>query len=208
MKYIILIIAVFFFMGCATEEEFLYDALSEWEAYEGDGVEIVDTPSVDLSKPSELDHDPVDDGPIQPVEVAVLEGTNIPLSAINWIGCNVSKWPVTSKLNVTVSGNKITFDYDKAGIWPAVIYRGKYVSANPWIIFKHKGKWTASSIEWLRPGQKVKSIKCVSGDHMPSHSLQGWKPKSGDELYFFEAGLSRGGMRNARERTNIKKVVW
>ena len=51
----------------------------------------------------------------------------------------------------------------------------------------------------------------MAGDHIkraPFDEASGWRPESGQVLYFMVSGLARDGMRNAEERSNVVRVVW
>ena len=118
---------------------------------------------------------------------------------------DVSKWPVTTTVNVSFSGDKIQFPYDKAKTWRAV----DGVNANPWVIAKVNGQWYAATFEWLRFGQTVKPMYTVRGDHTKSPPLSGnWAPKKGERVGIFVSGLARTKTRNHQERSNVVMVTW
>ena len=120
-------------------------------------------------------------------------------------GANVKDWEVKyNDLKVEVDDKHIYFH---TKIVDDLIPIGNVV-ANPWVIVRYNGKYYASTFEWLRPKQKIKDKRCVAGDHIKRKPLRKWKPKKGDILYFFVAGLSRGNKRNEKVRTNIVAVEW
>jgi hypothetical protein len=129
-------------------------------------------------------------------------------AGITWLHGNVSSWPVTATLNASVTGNRITLDYDKANVWPGRDEAGTNVNANPWVIAEINGQWYAGTWEWLRTGQTVKN-NVVRGDHVKRAPMSGdWKPKSGQRIGLMVSGLIRGSTRNVSERSNVVWVEW
>jgi hypothetical protein len=138
------------------------------------------------------------------------------LSRVTWLHTDVSKWPVTTKLDASVSrSGVVTLKYDKANVWPAV----DGLNANPWIFVKWTdGKWYGATWEWLKKGQQSKSMGGKSwGDHIKRPPLSGWEPKSGGKCYMMVSGLCRSGTRedgiradprNVPERSNPVLVVF
>jgi len=136
------------------------------------------------------------------------------LAKVKWLHTNVSGWPVKAKLSsVTFKGSLICLNYDKANTWPKNQISGVDVNANPWVFIWHGGKWYGATWEWMRPGQTCKNKSSVAGDHIkqkPFDKASGWKPKSGQVLYFMISGLARMGsaITNVKERTAPVKVIW
>ena len=135
------------------------------------------------------------------------------LDQVVWLHKDISGWPITSVLGeVTVGGGKICIPYDKADVWPEVYPDEDAVVGNPWVFMEKDGTWYAATWEWLRPGQTCKNQAAVAGDHIkksPFDAASGWKPTSGQTLYFMVSGLARlDGITNVSERTNIVKFVW
>ena len=97
------------------------------------------------------------------------------------------------------------------------VRRAVATAANPWVFvwvadLGHLGgTWYAATWEWMRPGQTCKNRLSVAGDHIkqsPFHPTSGWRPSSGEELYFMVSGLARSSERNNSERSNVMRVVW
>ena len=204
MKLLYILLAVLFLCGCVSDEAQIKDIISQVLQDEYI-MSVEDDAIVDVDPELPDNHDPVIVEPVADVEP--ITEIAVPYD-INWVSFDLSGWAETTDLAVTISGDKIILDYDRPSSWKPVLYQGGYVCANLWMVFKHNGEWTASSIEWLRVGQTVKQIKCISGDHMTSRELKDWKPTKGETLWFFVAGLSRGNIRNVSERTNIIERVW
>jgi hypothetical protein len=127
------------------------------------------------------------------------------LGAVQWLHTNVSGWQETATLQtVKISGGSITLDYNKAGVWPAV----DGVNANAWIFVERGGKWYGATWEWLRPGQTVKSVAAVRGDHIKAAPLHDFVPVRGETYGFMVSGLARDKRRNVLERSNVVMVRW
>lgn len=128
---------------------------------------------------------------------------------VTWLnGCDISKWAVTSTLNVSLCHNKIILDYGAKGSYPPIKYGSGLVSANAWVFVHYQGRWYGSTFEWMRPNQTVKLKKAVAGSHIKMKPLKNWKPQVNDELFFCVSGLARGGKRNTEQRTDVKRLVW
>ncbi len=136
-----------------------------------------------------------------------------------WLHTDVSSWTATSNLSsVSVSSDQICLHHDKASTWDIRVIGGDVeVAANPWVFvwvpdLGHLGgTWYAATWEWMRPGQTCKNRLSVAGDHIkqsPFHPTSGWRPSTGEELYFMVSGLARGSERNNSERSNVMRVVW
>lgn len=136
------------------------------------------------------------------------------LSKVKWLHTDVSKWSQGAKLSsVKIEGSKICLNYNKADEWRAINAGGTKVVGNPWVFIWNKSdkKWYGATWEWLRPGQTCKALKAVNGDHIkktPYTASSGWKPKSGETLYFMVSGTARNGARNVQQRTQPVKFVW
>ena len=135
------------------------------------------------------------------------------LAGVVWLHQNVSKWPVTAKLNsVFFKGTQICLDYDKTAKWPGVVLYGNadvVVNGNPWIFVCQDNKWYAATWEWLRVKQTCKAVTSVSGSHIKKNPLQSFEPVSGESYHFMVSGLARDpNVTNVKERSNVLKVVW
>jgi len=141
------------------------------------------------------------------------------LSDVEWLHHNVSSWSQTSTMApVSIGNGQVCMNHDGAQRWAtSTCCGGVEVNANPWV-FAWKpsleslgGQWYAATWEWMRPGQTCKNSTSVAGDHIkqsPFHSTSGWRPSSGEALYFMVSGLARGSERNQAERTDIQRVAW
>ncbi len=124
---------------------------------------------------------------------------------IKWLHTDVSRWPVTADISVSVSGGKVSFPYSKTRVWPAV----DGLNANPWVFAKKDGQWYAATFEWLRFGQTSKPTYTVRGDHVKVAPLNGsWAPKSGERIGIMVSGLARHKQRNAQERSRVVMITW
>jgi hypothetical protein len=123
-------------------------------------------------------------------------------AGVTFLGLDVSGWSQTATLTASMSGGKVTLDYDKASVWAAV----DGAVANPWAIVDYNGQRYAATWEWLKPGQTLKDMsgKSWSG-HFKRGELSGWEPTAGDRIGLFVSGLCRDTRRNVSERSNI---VW
>ncbi len=149
-----------------------------------------------------------DAGPTRPGDPPPLD-----LSRVTWLHTDVSGWAQVSTLSsVTWRGSQICLDYDRADVWPTrTITGGVAVNANPWVFIWRDGRWYGATWEWMRPGQTCKNQTSVAGDHIkraPFDAASGWRPTSGEVLYFMVSGLARASERNAMERTNPVRFVW
>jgi hypothetical protein len=141
---------------------------------------------------------------------AQTDETNTPVSSVStgdfvgvtFLGLDVSGWTQTATLTASMSGGKVTLNYDKASVWSAV----DGAVANPWAIVDYNGQRYAATWEWLKPGQTSKDMsgKSWSG-HFKRGELSGWEPTAGDRIGLFVSGLCRDSRRNVSERSN---VVW
>jgi hypothetical protein len=137
------------------------------------------------------------------------------LEEVIWLHKDVSDWPVTAYLSsVEVTSSEVCLTYDKANTWPEIIIGDDAtgVVANPWVFIEEAGQWYAATWEWMRPNQICKNKAAVAGDHIKKNPFgpdSGWKPESGQQLYFMMSGLARiPGIVNVSERSNIVEVVW
>jgi len=140
------------------------------------------------------------------------------LSDVRFVHENVSSWPVTSTLNVSVSGSILNLEYDKKNTWgsrSSSLCTG--CNANPWVIVNFDGQWWAGTYEWFRFGQTAKDwTKVLEGGHIKGgpfgFSRSTWQPKNGETYGFMVSGLARFPTNvspgNVQERTNIQLYKW
>lgn len=137
------------------------------------------------------------------------------LDQVVWLHTDVSGWPATATLDpITFEGGQICMPYDRTNTWEIRNLDGPDVVANPWVFIYDwsEQRWYAATWEWLRPGQTCKAMTSVAGDHIktaPYDAASGWRPASGEVLYFMISGLTRFNLlSNHQERTNLVRVVW
>lgn len=124
---------------------------------------------------------------------------------VKFLNADVSNWAVTASLNASVSGGKVTLNYNKARVWPAA----DGVNANPWVFVNLNGQWYAATWEYLRSGQTVKDMSGKSwGEHIKVAPLSSWEPRPGERFGLMVSGLVRGGLSNVKERSNVSMVTW
>lgn len=130
------------------------------------------------------------------------------LAGVVWLHSNVSSWPETASLSVSIGGGSISLNYNKANVWPATQAGGTTVNANPWVFVFQGGTWYAATFEWLRPGQTSKPTATVSGSHIKKPPLNNFMPVSGKVYGFMVSGLARTSTRNVQERSNVVMATW
>lgn len=148
--------------------------------------------------------------PVDPADPGVPVSDEFP-AGLKWLHTDVSRWAVTATLrSVTVSGNEIRLDYDKASVWPGRTDAGTAanVNANPWVIVTLDGKPYAATWEWFKPGQTTKAKKAVTGSYIKKSPLNNWSPSKGERLGFFVSGLARGPVNNVKARSNVVWILW
>lgn len=155
----------------------------------------------------------VPDAAIEPPDAARPgEPPPLNLADVTWLHTDVSGWRETARLeSVTFRGAQICLNHDHADAWPNGDINGVVVAANPWVFIFEDGRWWGATWEWMRPGQTCKNQSSVAGDHIkrrPFDAASGWRPRSGQVLYFMVSGLARDAMRNAEERSNFVRVEW
>ncbi len=131
-------------------------------------------------------------------------GDAIDPGSIRYLNANVSGWPVTSSLRVSINRSTVSMSYDKSRSWPAV----GGLNANPWIIVNLNGQWTAATFEWFRQGQTSKPTSVVEGGHIKKAPLNNFRPVSGETYGWMVTSLARDSKRTVNERTNIVLARW
>ncbi len=179
------------------------------------GVEVDAMPEDGGPPPIDAGPPPVDAGPTGPVDAGPTGPVDEFTESVTWLHPDISGWPITTELTVTFSGSSVCLEYDRKNVWPEVeIFPpdGTLVVANAWVFAQDGGRWYAGTFEWMRPGQTCKAMSAVEGGHIkvrPFDEASGWRPASGEVLYFMVSGLIRNpSYRNVMERTNIVRVVW
>jgi hypothetical protein len=144
------------------------------------------------------------DAPATSTSATVSAADAIDPNSIHYLHADVSGWPITSSLSVSIGGGSVNMPYDKTNVWPA---RGG-LNANPWIIVNVDGQWTAATFEWLRVGQTSKPMSVVAGDHIKKPPLNNFRPQSGVTYGWMVTSLARDSSRTVNERTNIVLATW
>ncbi|MBI3205005.1 MAG: hypothetical protein HYZ29_25940 [Myxococcales bacterium] len=120
----------------------------------------------------------------------------------------MSRWAVVSPLSIRFVRSDICLDY--RADWPAL----EGVNANPWVFVKlggtgATGAWHAGTWEWLRTGQRCKSVRSVCGDHIKVEPLASWGPRQGEQVCFMVSALgARGPSTGVSERTDVTCLTW
>ena len=139
------------------------------------------------------------------------------INEVTWLHTDVSTWPVTANLSVSINNGIICLDYDKNDVWPTTEIphnSGDYnidVVANPWVFLEYQGQWYAATWEWLVVNTSCKNLSSVAGDHIkqPAYIPLDWRPSSGQRLYFMVSGLARtASVTNIQERSQLVEVIW
>ncbi len=137
------------------------------------------------------------------------------LSKVTWLHTDVSSWPVTSTLTVSISNGTMCLNFSGTSTWPTaqILHtNGTHninVNANPWVFVSVGGKWYGGTWEWMTPNGNCKPLSKIEGGHIKRAPLTDWNPKTGDTLYFMVSSLARGAnLNNYHGRTNVVKVTW
>ncbi len=173
----------------------------------------VTTPKPDQKPPKPDQKPPKPDAKPPKPDAKPPQPPPLDLSKVVWLHTNVSGWKKTANLkSVTFKGGQICLNHDKAGVWSNNKINSVTVNANPWVFVWHNSKWYGATWEWMRPNQTCKNKSSVAGDHIkkkPFDAASGWKPKSGQTLYFLVSGLARmSSITNVKERSKPVKVTW
>lgn len=133
-------------------------------------------------------------------------GDEIDMNQVTYLHANVANWTVSSQVTkISISRSQICIFHTKQGAWPVF----SSVEGNPWVIAKVNGRWYAGTYEWLKPGQACKGITADNiGGHIKQAPLANWRPRLGEEVYFFVSTIARFGDRTSNERSNAKRTIW
>ncbi len=136
----------------------------------------------------------------------------IPVNEITWHGADVSAWPITATLDVSVDGQFVYLRYDKANVWPRGLMTasdGGPLVGNCCVIDKINGQWHAGPFDWMRPGQTRKEKYAVAGgSHLPYGPFAEWQPTPGETYGLMVSTFARGPERTINERSNIEVAKW
>ena len=137
------------------------------------------------------------------------------LSKVTWLHTDVSSWPVTSTLSISIKNGTMCLNFSGTSTWPTakILHtngtRYIQVNANPWVFVSQAGKWYGGTWEWMTPNGNCKPISKVEGGHIKQAPLKNWEPRSGDKLYFMVSSIARGAnLNNYKARTNVVEVAW
>lgn len=133
-------------------------------------------------------------------------------NGVKWLNADISKWPVTATLRVSVKGDNLILDSSKKNVWPNAKQEargGGAMNATAVALIQHNGQWCATAFEWMRRGQVTKSVKGSfrgSDKHM-NPPLNNFTPKSGERYGFIVSAPSRNE-QTIQERSNVVWIVW
>jgi hypothetical protein len=131
-------------------------------------------------------------------------------SDVVWIEPNISGWPVTSTLDVTVNGGTINVPHTKKDSWPIScrFSTADRVNASLWGFVKLNGVWHAGTWEYLRVGVTTRKTSTYGGSGHFRPPIGTFRPVNGEIYGFMVAGVSRDNLRcnNVAERSNV--VLW
>ena len=137
------------------------------------------------------------------------------LSKVTWLHTDVSSWPVTSTLSISIKNGTMCLNFSGTSTWPTakILHtngtRYIQVNANPWVFVSQAGKWYGGTWEWMKPNGNCKPIRKIEGGHIKQAPLKNWEPRSGDKLYFMVSSIARGAnLNNYKARTNVVEVTW
>lgn len=138
-------------------------------------------------------------------------------SDVTWIDPNISGWAQTSRITVNVSGSRLIVDDTKKTVWPARYHttlNNSCCNRSLWMFIKFKGRWYATTFEYMRFGQTDKNVEAVRGRQMkrPPFFAPGveWHPAQGEVYGFMTSGMARFNLDNVnvRERSNVALYRW
>lgn len=130
---------------------------------------------------------------------------------------NVSSWPETATLTVSVTAQHVILNSSKSNVWPAArnsILASNCCNANAWVFVKFGETWYASTWEWVRRGSGAKNRSALEGAHagVPPFLSAGyrWTPQIGEIYGLMVSGFARGHATpvNIRERSNVSFYQW
>lgn len=140
-------------------------------------------------------------------------------SDVIWLDPNISSWPETASLSMSVNSSLIIFDHDKSSVWPvgpnANLGNNTCCNANAWAFINYGGQWYAVTFEWFGFGQEAKQLRSFEGAHMKRPPFFGggfprWEPVNGEIYGFMVSGFARFNLNfvNVAERSNVAFYQW
>ncbi len=140
-------------------------------------------------------------------------------SDVIWLDPDISSWPATGSLSVSVTGPWLNLVTDKATVWPAIphpiLRNSPCCNRNAWGFINFGGQWYAATWEWMSFGQNAKAASSFDGGHLKrapffNGTIPWWEPKCGEIYGFMLSGFARFGLNviNVRERTEIAFYQW
>ncbi len=118
--------------------------------------------------------------------------------AIGACTADVMSWPITqSSVQASVTDEHIVFEGYNAEQWTPG-FGAKNVNANTFVGYERAdGTIYLYTWEYMPMGQNVRG-----------KDFGGFRPVSGQQVYFMVAGICRDSRRNVEERSNISVVTW
>lgn len=104
------------------------------------------------------------------------------------------------------AGQNVYLNNSKSNVWPTGGGNLSCCNANAWVFVKIGDTWYASTWEYVRKGQTVKSSEAITGpNHLRVPPLRDFRPRNGETYGFMMSGMVRAGLGrlNVRERTNL-----
>ena len=134
-------------------------------------------------------------------------------SDVVWIEPDISSWPVTSTLDVSINGGTINVPHTKKDTWPITNCRfsaSERVNANMWGFVKLGGVWHAGTWEYLRAGVTTRKTSTYGGAGHFRPPIGTFRPINGEVYGFMVAGISRDALNcvNVAERSNVVLYRW
>lgn len=124
----------------------------------------------------------------------------------------MNSMPATGNFSVDIggthpyAGQNVYLNNSKTNVWPTGGGNLSCCNANAWVFVKVGDTWYASTWEYVRKGQIVKSSEAITGpNHLRVPPLRNFRPRNGETYGFMMSGMVRAGLGriNVRERTNI-----
>lgn len=132
------------------------------------------------------------------------------VTVIGPVASEIFSWKRTSVVgnDAHVTQTTQVCPHSKAGKWP-IFDIGTAAEGNMWVICQRDGRWYASTLHWLRPGQQEKEddLRVWGKDQIRTAPLDyTWAgPVYGDLIGMFMSTAARFEHRTINERSDI---VW
>lgn len=138
-------------------------------------------------------------------------------SDVTWIDPDISSWRQTARITANVSGSRLIINDTKRTVWPRRFHttlNSDCCNRSLWVFIKNRGRWYATTFEYMRFGQTDKIADTVRGRQIkrtpflrPGYE---WRPAKGEVYGFMTSGMARFNFDNVnvRERSNIALYRW